>query len=150
MAKKFLSVNIKVDGIQEVLRALDKLPIHVQEGIEDESKKLAQLLAGKIRADGMSDAAPQSPLVARTVQAKKGVTPTITIGGDQRLGRNKKPAYKLLFGSVFGSNAYEQFHRPHNGQVGYWIYPTIDREAGEIARAWNQVADDAIQKFRDE
>ena len=150
MAKQYLSVKIKVDGVQAVLDALDKLPIHVQEGVEEESKKLAQLLAQKIREDGIGDAAPQSPLVAKTVKAKKGVTPTIEVGGSQRLGRNKKPAYKLLFGSVFGSNAYQQFHRPHNGQEGYWIYPTIDRNAGEIAKAWNKVADDAIKKFREE
>lgn len=147
MSKTSLNVTIHVTGIREILRALSVLPKDVQDGIRDESLKLAQKLAGQIKADGMSDAAPQSKIVAETVKAKRDRVPVVEVGGTRKIGRNKTPAYKLLFGSVFGSNAYEQFHRPHLGQEGYWVYPTLIRQEGEIIAAWNKVADDAVRNW---
>lgn len=147
MAKQSLTIRVSIEGVREVLRAMDALPKDVNDGLREESKKLAEELATRVRADGMADAAPQSPDVARTTKAVRDRVPVIQVGGTQRVGRRRAPAYKLLFGSVFGSNSYRQFHRPHAGTEGYWIFPTIERNQARIAAAWNKVADDAVRKW---
>ena len=151
MARNSITVRIQADGVNEVLRAFRELPENAQDELRDEARKLAELLARKIRADGSTDEAPQSPIVASTVNVVDGrFLPTIEVGGTRRIGRRHVPAYRLLFGSVFGSNAYQQFHRPHNGQVGYWVYPTVERNGTEIVKAWNQAAENIARKFTED
>jgi len=144
-----LSVNIEVDGgdVRDVLRAFNQLPKDANAELRVQSQKLSELLAAKIAAAGHADAAPQSSLVATTTKAKKDRVPVIDTGGTRRLGRDRAPAYKLLYGSVFGSNSYRQFHRPHRGTNAYWIFPQIEENQAMISRAWNQAADDVVAKW---
>jgi len=148
MPKKSITVRVSAPGINDVLRSFRELPDNAQDELRSEAQKLAETLAQKIRADGKTDAAPQSPIVASTVNVVEGkLLPTIEVGGEKRIGRRRVPAYRLLFGSVFGSNAYQQFHRPHNGQAGYWVYPTVERNGAEIVKAWNRAAENIAEKF---
>lgn len=147
MAKTGLVVKVSIEGLRETLRAFQELPPDATKRLREESLKLAEKLAVKARAEGMADAAPQSPLVATTVKAVRDRVPAIQAGGTKRLGRNRAPAYKLLFGSLFGSNAYRQFHRPHAGQAAYWFFPVVEHDAGEISRAWNRAADAIVRDF---
>ncbi|MBN6037479.1 hypothetical protein [Amycolatopsis sp. 195334CR] len=147
MAKDSLTIRVNVDGLRPTLRALAKLPKDASNELRDASLRLSQVLAARAKADGMGDPAPQSPLVASTVKAQRDRVPVISAGGTRRLGRNKAPAYKLLFGSVFGSNSYAQFHRPHGGNSAYWFFPVVEESAAEISAAWNRAADAVIRKF---
>ena len=147
MAKTALTVSIRADGIREAVRAFNRLPKQANQELRDKTLELMTVLANKAKADGLSDAAPQSPDVASTVKAIRDRTPTIQAGGTARLGRNRVPAYKLLFGSVFGSNRYRQFHRPHAGRNAYWFFPIVEEEGPRIAKAWQDVADEIVRKF---
>lgn len=147
MAKTSLTFRIELEGVRSTLRAFRKLPKSASQELRRRTLELSQDLANKVRADGMGDAAPQSPNVASTVRANRDRVPNISAGGMKRLGRNRKPAYKLLFGSVFGSNQYGQFHRPHGGREAYWFFPVVEEEAPRIAAAWQRVADDILDEF---
>jgi hypothetical protein len=56
------------------------------------------------------------------------------------------PAFKVLFGSEFGSNRLKQF-RPHHGRQGYWAFPTVDASQAEISDKWGRVADEILHRF---
>ncbi|MGA6164310.1 hypothetical protein [Amycolatopsis magusensis] len=147
MATTSLTVRLHIEGARETLRVLATLPKDASKELREASLELSKSLAVKVKADGMGDAAPQSPLVASTVRAERDRVPVISVGGTRRLGRNKKPAYKLLFGSVFGANEYPQFHRPHGGTQAYWFFPVVEESAPEQSAAWNKAADNVIRRF---
>lgn len=161
MAGDRLVVRVRIEGVHGTLRALGALPKEANDQIRAASLRLAQGLAAEVKAEGMADAAPQSHLVARTVRAGKDRVPVITAGGMRKLGRNKTPAYKLLFGSIFGMtnpsgwfnrSKYEgatglQFHRHHGGTRGYWFFPIVEDAAPRISREWNAAADEVVRSF---
>lgn len=147
MAKTSVTIKVQIEGLREALRAFNELPKDATKRLREESLKLAQKVAESARAAGMADAAPQSKLVATTVRAVRDRVPAVQAGGTARLGRNRAPAYKLLFGSEFGSDHYPQFHRAHRGTDGAWFFPSVDRSGGEISKAWNKVADEIVRDF---
>lgn len=147
MAKTSITVKVQIDGLRETLRAFQELPKDATTRLREEALKLAEKLAVAARAEGMADAAPQSKLVATTVKAVRDRVPAIQAGGTKRLGSRRAPAYTLLFGSMFGSNAHRQFHRPHGGQDAYWFFPVVERNARDIAAAWSKVADEIVRDF---
>lgn len=147
MAKTGITLTVRGEGIRETLRVLKVLPKDAQKELRVRTRELSVKLAARAKADGMKDSAPQSPDVATTVRAVTDRVPSITAGGTRRLGRNRAPAYKLLFGSLFGSNAYSQFHRPHAGQSAYWFFPVVEKNSADINRTWMQIADSIVRDF---
>lgn len=147
MAKQSITLSVYGEGFRETLRVLKHLPKEANKELRKRTRELSVLLAQRAKADGMTDPAPQSSDVATTVRAVTDRVPSITAGGTRRLGRNRAPAYKLLFGSLFGSNAYEQFHRPHAGQSAYWFFPVVEKNAADINKAWLAIADSIVRDF---
>jgi hypothetical protein len=146
MAKKTITLNVKIDGVRETLKAFNQLPKDAANELRAAALELSKQLASAAAASGRAEGS-QAGLVATTVKAAKDRVPVVTAGGVKRLGRNKKPAYKLLFGSEFGSDNYEQY-RPHLGRGGsYWFYQTIQDEQTAIADAWSKAANEIIRKF---
>lgn len=150
MAKTGITVRFRVEGLQETLKAFRELPKNASDELRDAAQQLSEFIALKVRQSGMSDAAPQSRLVATTVKAKRDRVPVVEAGGTTPLGRRGKPAYKLLFGSIFGSDVYTQFGRPHAGTAGYWFFPVIEENQAEISKAWTDAADAVVRKFSEE
>lgn len=143
---KGLTVNISVSGIRGTLAAVSKLPKDAQNELRDASLDLARELARSAMSAGRAEGT-QAALVAATVKARRDRVPVIEAGGAKRLGRNRKPAWKLLFGSEFGSNYYQQFGKPHLGSGSYWFFDTVDREQGTIIARWSEAADRVIERF---
>ncbi|MEU0467214.1 hypothetical protein ABZ215_24705 [Amycolatopsis sp. NPDC006131] len=150
MAKTSLTVKMSIVGLRPTLRAFNDLPKDATKRLKDATLELSRALAAKVKAEGMADEAPQSRLVATTVAAVRDRVPAIRAGGTKRLGRNRAPAYKLLFGSVFGSNYYRQFGRPHQGRDAYWFFPVVENSQAEIAAKWTAVADGIIRDFSED
>lgn len=145
MAKTGLTVQVKISGLAPTLRALSALPKDAQNELRDASLALSRKLAASAAAAGRAEGR-QAALVASTVKARRDRVPTIEAGGTSRLGRNRKPAYKLLFGSEFGSNFYLQFGKPHVSG-SYWFLDTVDREQATIAAEWQAAADRVLSEF---
>ena len=147
-SKDSLTINIRIDGLREVLAALNKLPKDASAELKVKAKEIATELAKSAKAAGTAEGS-QAALVATTVKAMKDRVPVIQTGGSKKLGRNKKPAFKLLFGSEFGSDRYEQFGKPHIGKGSYWFFKTVEDEQATVSAKWLEAADEVIRKFSD-
>lgn len=144
--KTGLTVQVRIDGLRQVLAALNQLPKDADVEIRAAAKALADSLALEAQQAGRLEGR-QAALVATTVKAGRDRVPVITAGGPKRLGRNRAPAYKLLFGSEFGSNYYRQFGKPHLSGGSYWFFETVDAEQAQISKAWLDAADAIVEKF---
>ncbi len=145
MAKRAITVGVRIDGVRETLKAFNDLPKEANDALRKRSMELAESLARKVQADAKAEGR-QAKILAPTVTVKRDRVPVIAAGGPKRIGSRKKPAWKLLFGSVFGSNRLKQYH-PHAGRQGYWFFPTVEKNQSEIAAAWRKVADDIVDSF---
>jgi hypothetical protein len=146
VAKRTLTVNVNAEGVRETLRAFSGLPKEASAELRAAAEDLARLLARDARSAGVAEGV-QAALVAGTVKAGRDRVPVVTAGGSTRVGSRRKPAYKLLFGSEFGSNRYEQFPHSHQGRDGIWFFPSIEANAGPIARRWREAADRILLAF---
>lgn len=145
MARSGLTVTVHIDGVRETLAALRKLPKDASNELREAALEISKELAAAATASGRREGA-QAALVATTVKARRDRVPVVQAGGTKRLGRNRAPAYKLLFGSEFGADRFEQF-KPHVGRGSYWFFRTVEDQQVEIAERWLQAADEIIAKF---
>lgn len=141
---KPLTVTLHVEGVKDTLDKFNELPKEANDAIKDRATEIARPVAERVRSAAKSR--PQDALLAPTVRVRRDRLPVVIAGGAKKVGRNRVPAYKVLFGSEFGSNHLKQF-RPHLGQAGYWFFPTIEDAGREISDAWNQAAGDVIDEF---
>lgn len=146
MAKEGISYTVHIDGVRETLAKLKEMPKEASDALREASMRIAGPLADSARR-AFTAGGYQGPLVASTVRVKRDRVPVITAGGSTRVGRNKKPVYKVLFGTEFGANFLKQFHHPHLGREGYYFFPTVEREDGRISVEWNKAADEVMRDF---
>lgn len=147
MAKTGLTVRVEIAGLRETLAKLNTLPKAANDAIKDHSQQLAGYLARRAQGRARGDRSPQAKRVAQTIKVMRDRVPVIQAGGTQRIASSRVPAYKLLFGSEFGSNQLGQFGKRHNGQQGSWFYGTVEDHAAEIADALSEAADETIEHF---
>lgn len=161
MAKTSLTVKVQIEGLRETLKAFNDMPKDASNELRDASLKLAQLLAAKAKVDATLHGGPQGKLLAPTVKARRDRVPVVEAGGTTKVGRNKVPAYGVLFGSVFGMDQRSGWYgsaryrhgigeqyRPHQGAgASYWFFPVIEQSAPEISAAWNKAANEIVRKF---
>lgn len=145
MAKSTLTIGISISGLDATLRALRRLPAEASNELRVAAEKLSKELAISAAAAGRVEGR-QAALVSTTVKARRDRVPVIVAGGTKRLGRNKKPAYKLLFGSEFGADRLRQY-KPHLGTGSYWFFRTVDDEQAAIVARWQEAADEIIERF---
>lgn len=140
-----LTVTLRIDGLRETLRAFDRLPDDADTQLRDASQRIADSMAGHIRAAATAEGR-QAGALARTVRARRDRVPVVVAGGTSRLGRKRKPAFKLLYGSEFGSHRLPQF-KPHMGSGSYWFFTTVEDREVEMGREWSAAADRIIRAF---
>lgn len=140
-----LTVRVRIDGLRETLAKVSRLGANANEALRERVDQVSRRLAHQIEAAGSAEGS-QAGLVAGTVKVARDRVPSIQVGGTARVGSRRKPAYKLLFGSEFGSNFLHQY-KPHVGQDSYWVFRTVDLHQPETERAWLAAADDVIRAF---
>lgn len=145
MPSKGLVLTLRVDGVWQTLAAFRRLPKEANNALRDASERIAQTMASRVRSAAEAEGR-QAALMARTVKVRRDRVPVVQAGGATRVGRRRKPAYKLLFGSEFGSNRLRQF-KPHVGRGSYWFFRSIEDHQDEMARQWNRAADDIARSF---
>lgn len=159
MAKQALTITLRVAGIRETLAALRKLPKDASNELRKASLDIARSVAEKAKVAGGREGR-QAAAVAKTVRAQRDRVPVVVAGGTKRIGRHRTPAFNLLFASEFGQNRRTGWYaarryarstgmqyRPHQGRDGIWFFPTVEAEQADIARRWQQAADEVIEKF---
>lgn len=143
VAKRTITVVIRVPGAREIIRAYNQLPEDAQAEMKAASLSIAGVVAADVRTAARRNS--QSALMVPTVRAQKGSVPTIVAGGTRRVGRNRQPAYKVLFGSEFGSHSLKQYRAFNQG--GYWFFETFDQKRGYIADEYIAAADEVLAKW---
>jgi len=147
MARRDLVVGLEIDGLRETLAAFRRLPKDASAELRDAAQKIAEVIATAAKGAAVVDVSPQARLMAPTITTRRDRVPVVQAGGSRKVGRAGAPAYKLLFGSEFGSNRYRQFHRPHQGRKGAWFFATVEKNQGKIEREWLAAADEIIERF---
>lgn len=141
--KRTLTITIRISGLRETVRAFRKWPDDAITEIRAASLSIAGFVATKIR--GAARLNPQSALIAPTVRAMKDRLPVIVAGGNRRVGSNRVPVYKVLFGAEFGAVTLAQFRAFNSG--GYFFFVTVDREADYIQREYLGAVDEINRKW---
>lgn len=159
MAGKGLTVTVRIDGAWRTLAAFRRLPEEADTQLRDASQRIAEALAPRVKAAAVAEGR-QAALMAGTVTVRRDRLPMIQAGGTRRVGRHRRPAYTLLFGSEFGANrrfgwyakdryrssAGRQF-RPHQGAHSYWFFSTVADNEELVDREWNKAADEIGESF---
>lgn len=150
MALKF---RVRIEGANEVIRALDKLPVDAQEAMRAQAKDIATSLADFIKIGGQRHSR-QAARAARTVkEANQGAWPVITASNTGR-------AKGLLFGSVFGMKRHSGWYakgrysrsRGHQfgayiGYPGYWFFKDAEERQPWIESEWHKAADEVVRRW---
>lgn len=142
-----MAVSMKITGLRETLRAFRDLPKDATRELKDANIGISSDLAGKI-ADAARASSKQSALVAPTVRARRDRLPVVVAGGNKRVGRNRVPAYKVLFGANFGASRLKQF-RSHRGagEDDYWFFKTAEDNQPRIEAEWLKAADRVLDQW---
>jgi hypothetical protein len=141
-----MTLNVRIEGVRETLAAFRQLPKEASNELRTAAGEIAQDLAVDAQAAGRAEGY-QAALVAGTVKVARDRVPVVQAGGTKRLGPRSAPAWRLLFGSEFGSNRFRQFPEVHQGRDGLWFFPTIEANAASISARWNAAADRTIAAF---
>lgn len=134
-------VRVRIEGADEVIRALDKLPADAQDAMRAEARDIATSLADWMKADGRRHSR-QGARAARSVrESNAGFWPVITANNSSR----------LLFGSIFGmrrrtgwyakrryAHSHGMQYGPYIGYPGYWFFSTAEARQSWIESEWHK------------
>lgn len=138
--------KIKMDDIGPTLKALRKMDKEFKVAAKDQAVKISETEASRIKSAAHTR---QQRLAAQTINARRGLTPSIVAGGSRRVttstGRSVK-AGDVFFGAEFGSSRYPQFPA-HRGRQGYFFWPTIRSDADRITDLWTVALDDLAKDW---
>ncbi len=163
-----ISGGAVVQGLNETLRALNRLDKDAKDAVKNEVQKVANLLAREVAAAG-SGRSKRDAWVAGTVRAKRDRVPTILIGSAKRMpvsrtGQGPR-ASDLMFGMEFGSrggtdNPTARGGRPgwrfpdetppkRRGNQGTWIMPTVAQQQPRVVALWAEALERAARRWAD-
>ncbi len=143
--------KVRIEGADEVIRALNKLPADAQKAMKAEAKDIATSLADWIKADGRAHSR-QGARAARSVrESNQGFWPVITANNSS----------KLLFGSVFGMRRHtgwynkrryrhsrgQQYTGGYIGYPGFWFFSTAEKRQPWIQSEWSKAGDMVIREW---
>lgn len=140
-------LSLRITGLRETIRAFRDLPKDADRELRDANQDISDDLATEI-AEAAAGSSAQSALMARTVKARRGRTPSVAAGGAARVGRHNAPAFKILFGANFGATYLKQF-RPHRGagDDDYWFYSTAEKAQPRVDARWGEAADRIVSEW---
>lgn len=149
MARDLLNIKINFRGLDEVIRAADRLGPAVQDETDAAAEHAAQRLAELVRAAGHGSDR-QSARAAATVRVQGSGTDSSVVAGP----------HPLLFGSEFGAlgrfgwyskhryiNSHPRQFRPHRGSASYWFFRTIDANQATVDAEWARALDAIVRRW---
>lgn len=144
-----LTIRVSIKGARETIAAFRALPKEASAELRDASTRISQTEAVKIRAAATSSS-KQSALVASGIKARRDRLPAITVGGAKRVGRNRKPLNKIMYGANFGATYLHQF-RPHRGagEDDYWFFSTVEKDLPRMIDQWGRAVDKVLRRWGD-
>lgn len=136
--------TLYIANLNRLNRELRSMGKEWDQELRDESGVIASDLAARVVRKAGAVGYPQDTRVAPTLRAKRGNRPQLAWGGSRRVVSGGATASQLVYGVEFGGNSW-RFPKPHAGQPGYYLYPTIRSEGQAIANAYL----DAVERVWD-
>jgi hypothetical protein len=148
-----LKLTVRIQGADEVLRALAKLPRDAEQALREQARDIAETLADRIYYAGRREGR-QAARAATTVKAvTAGAWPAVQASNTGR-------AKGLLFGSEFGMNRKSGWYRkpryfdspalqfkPHRGAASYWFFATSEANQPWVESEWHKAADEVVRRW---
>lgn len=148
-----LKLTVRIEGADEVIRALDKLPRDAKEAMRDQAKDIATSLTDFIKIAGKSLGRQDARAASTVREGNVGFWPVITASNTGR-------AKGLLFGSEFGVKGKFGWYRkpryfgspalqfrPHRGSASYWFFKTAEDRQPWVQAEWQGAADEVIRRW---
>ena len=158
-----------VEGLNGVLKALNRLDKAGKKAVKDETQKIANMLAKQVAAAGNRTGDSRDRLVAGTVRGTRERVPTLAIGkATPRLpsGGRARPS-DLMFGMEFGSSGFgsdavdvrtprggapgwrfpDRTQRLGRGNAGRWIYPTVRQQQQRVVEMWSSALEKVAKEW---
>ena len=142
-----ISLHIQMTGVRETLAAFRKLPKDATAKLRDANQKIVDQLDDKIQ-NAARASSKQSALVVPGIKARRDRVPSVQAGGARKVGSNRRPLHKIMFGANFGATFLPQF-RPHRGagEDDYWFYSTVQDNKDQIFKEWADAADKVMREW---
>lgn len=148
-----MAVRVKIEGDQEVIRALAKVPADAKIAMRAQAKDIAISLADWIKADARKRGRQAARGASTVREGSSGLWPAVTAS-------NTGKAKGLLFGSIYGMKRHSGWYaaaryRTNHGMQfgtyvgfpGYWFFATADAKRAWIGAEWAKSADAVISEW---
>lgn len=139
-----IETNFEVRGLNQLLKALNKIPKELQAEVRDASGAIAaDLVAGATNAAHT----PLQRLAASGLKVKRDRVPVIRVGLNKV--RPGTRAADIFYGAEFGGRrrpTTQQFLE-HKGRIGYFLYPTARARGRKYADLWDAAVDKAMKSW---
>ena len=163
MKQGLFAITLEPLALKNLIATLNSLDKETQNRVRDAALPLSERLAGQLRQYADSAPAPQTKLVAESIQAKRDRLNRVDVGGTKKVGRpyggedsksgkskvrlKRAPAGALLWGTEYGSTrGVDSMGRPYTDRFkvrrntkGYWINPAVDYYAPIVAREYEEI-----------
>lgn len=146
-------IKMRIEGADEVIRALKKAPKDIQDAAKREAKDIATSLADWIKADARRHSRQAARASSSVREGNMGFWPMISASNTGR-------ARGLLFGSVFGMKRHSGWYAagryadskgrqfgPYVGFPGHWFFSTAEHRQSWIQSEWGKAAEDVVHRW---
>jgi len=146
-------IKVRIEGADEVIRALRKVPKDAKVAMRSEAKDIATSLTDWVKADARSRGRQAARGASTVREGNQGFWPVVT-------GSNTGRARGIMFGSVYGMKrhsgwyAYPQYAGSTGHQFGafvgfpgYWFFATAERRQPWITSEWGKAADEVVHRW---
>lgn len=157
MAVSKASAVVRVEGLNDTLRALRRYPKEAQAELRDAAGEIAnrQVRALRNKASSYPDRRVRGQ--APTIRAGRDRIPVVRVGGarrifdlrDTRSGRGKAPrAGDVLFGTEFGAveGGPNDWRFPPR-RDSYWLFETLSIGHRQVVADWGRAVDQVATKW---
>lgn len=145
--------SIRIEGDEEVIRALKKAPADAKKAMRAQAKDIATSLADWIKADARRRGRQAARGASTVREGNRGIWPQVT-------GTNAGRARGILFGSIYGMKRHSGWYAagrysdstgrqfgPYVGFPGHWFFSTAEKRRPWIAKEWAKAADDVVRDW---
>jgi len=145
-----MKVQVKVEGLDETLRAFNKYGKDANRELRQAAGQHVDRIIGMLNT-AAANAGKGAALSGGSVKRKSDRVPALTAGGSRKVksSTGKVTAGDVFFGYEFGGGrrpTTQQFP-PWLGRTGYWFWPLLRREMPALRRAYLKTLDELAAKW---
>ena len=148
-----------VEGLNETLKALNRIDKAAKDAIKVEVQKIANVLAKEVTQAASRSRDRRTQFVGTTIRGAKDRVPVILVGKATKMPVSRPGvgprASDLMFGMEFGANQQGRngFRFPPRtarlgrGNEGYFIYPTLRQQQPRVLDLWIKALESVAEEW---